>query len=103
MANRMSFLARNSSSSSILDGPRLLYHKVCLTGVSNVGKTSLFLRMKTGVFPDPQTVSTNGVDTQLLVRNVTEGKVGVSANNKPGSFRSILLLNCLPFYCIRCH
>ena len=65
----------------MFDGPKLFYHKVCLTGVSNVGKTSLFLRMKTGVFPDAPSVSTNGQDTQLLVRNVTGGKVGVSGNN----------------------
>lgn len=69
---------RESSSSSLLDANPLVYHKVCLAGVPSVGKTSFFLRVKTGKFPDAQTVSTNGVDTFRITRRVNGAKVGVS-------------------------
>ena len=74
----MAARSRESSSSSLLDANPLVYHKVCLAGVPSVGKTSFFLRVKTGIFPDAQTVSTNGVDTFRITRRVNGAKVGVS-------------------------
>lgn len=72
---------RSSSSGGTLTrtgqpSSRLIYHKVCLTGIAGVGKTSLFLRIKTGEFPD-LSCATTGIDTFNTAINLDGEFVGV--------------------------
>ena len=58
----------------------MVHHKVCIAGEPGVGKTSLFLRMKTGEFHN-ETAHTLRVDTHKFVHTVNGIEVPVSICN----------------------
>lgn len=39
--------------------------KICLAGISNVGKTSLLIRLCDNTYQDPQSFATIGVDFKI--------------------------------------
>ncbi len=77
--------------------PNIVFHKVCLVGNSGVGKSTLFMRLKTGRYIDA-TQATLTEDTHRYTHIVDDIEVSVSDNNNTKGEHA---LSC--FCCVDAH
>ena len=72
---------------------RLIYHKVCLAGMPDVGKSSFFVTVKTGQFPSEITTS-RGLDVHHEPRKINGEFIGVSRKK----YKFNILFFCIAFH-----